>query len=611
MNSQTSADEQLQEQSYTALVYFHGIGEQKRYEEVSRLVDELERHNRKADQDNPFIATGFEFEEPRSDKLTRDVGYIRMTRKDPMGQEREYRFYDAYYANQIAGGQPSLEVFLWLLRLARRPVDILRQHWRDAVRLRRATLLGGWDRYARTADPKQPDEYRKQREVDRENLLRAHDKFRELELIGVYPKGLFRDFLKTFYEKDPFPGYLKAFFSPSSQVERDAFWWWRRFVRVQLNIILIVLTMLLTLALLLGSALGVLASARLLPLAFTLGTLIVIFLLGYGIRGFLRHYLGDLYLWTTYEETAAKNEKRRKILNTSIGYLSHVLQDETCKRVVLIGHSMGTTVAHDSILELASFNRAKKIKDSIRRDLPLYKIQQFVTFGSVIDKVHYLFETVSSPSYRYTAVIENIRGDLGTVPFSNDFDQKDKAAKLPLPNIYWINFWDQADLASSPLYTPTNRQFYQQHNYMVDNYEVVNDCPPLPSNAHSMYLKNEEVIGSIYKLCFDDTPNFQEFQQSWLSKMEGQLPRLGRGIKGLPTTARFQILVALVPWMIFLNLISVLASGPVPNLGLLIALGANIVLALAVGTRDWRLRSRRNKEAAGEAIQSTDPIPAG
>ena len=596
MKPKTSADGQSKQQPYTALVYFHGIGEQKRYEEVSRLVDELESYDREkrkykdqenpppvqTENDNPLIVTGFEFEEPRSD-LARDVGYIRVTRKDLKGEDQEYRFYDAYYANQVAGGQPSLEVFLWLLRLARRPVDILRQHWRDAARLRRATLLGGWDRYAGTTDP---------RETDRENLLKAHDKFRELELVGVYQKGSFRDFLKSFYEKDKFPGYLKALFSSSSQVERDAFWWWKRFVRVQLTSILIVLTMLLTLALLLGSALGVLASIRFLPVGLTLGVLIVIFLIGYGIRGFLRHYLGDLYLWTTYEETAAKNEKRRKILNTAIGYLSHVLQDEACERVVVIGHSMGTTVAHDTILELANLNRAQKKKDSKRVDLRLQRIQQFVTFGSVIDKVHYLFETVSSPSYRYTFVVDHIRGDLGTSPFYHDFDQKDKTEKLQLPNIHWINFWDQADLASSPLYTPTNRQFYRQYNYMVDNYEVVNNCPPLPSNAHSMYLQNREVIRSIYELCFDDANNFREFRQNLLSQKEAKLPRLGREKQGLPTTVPFQRLVALVPWMIFLNLISVIVNGPVPNLGLLIALGANLVLALIVGARDWRLRSR-------------------
>jgi hypothetical protein len=170
MNPQPSANGESKQQPYTALVYFHGIGEQKRFEEVSRLVDELESYDREkrkykgqekpqpapAENDNPLIVTGFEFEEPRSN-LERDVGYIRMTRQDLHGQDREYRFYDAYYANQVAGGQPPLEVFLWLLKLARRPVDILRQHWRDAARLRRATLLGGWDRYARTSDQNQPE----------------------------------------------------------------------------------------------------------------------------------------------------------------------------------------------------------------------------------------------------------------------------------------------------------------------------------------------------------------------------------------------------------------------------------------------------------------------
>ena len=627
MNSQPVADGQLKQQPYTALVYFHGIGEQKRYEEVSRLVDELERYDREkqkpkdegasrpgqAGRDNGLIVTGFEFEEPRSD-LTRDVGYIRMTRKDMLGQDREYRFYDAYYANQTAGGQPPLEVFLWLLKLAYNPGKILFSSWRNISRLRRATLIGAWDRYTRKGRRSEPAEKILEQEKNRQKLLDAYDTFSEIGFRGKFPKGVFRDFVKAFYdEKNKFPGYGKVIFSrsqdPLSQVVRDAFWWWWRFVRVQLNIIVIVLTMLLTLALLLGGALSVLVTAvtGLLPLGWALTLGAAILLIGHGIRGFLRHYLGDLYLWTTYQETAGKNEKRRKILDTSMGYLSHILRDDNCERVLVIGHSMGTTVAHDTILELARLNRAKKIKDSKRIDLPLHKLQQFVTFGSVIDKVHYLFETVSSPSYRYTSVVDNIRGDLGTPPFSDYFDNKDKTEKLQLPHIHWINFWDQADLASSPLYTPTNRHFYLQHNYLVDNYEVVNNCAPLPNNAHSTYLQNREVIESIYKLCFDDAYNFRGFQQNLLSNKEDKLPMLGAEKKGLPTTVSLQRLVALVPWMILLNLV---LSRTAPNLPLLIALYANLVLALVAGILDWVLRYLRNKETAGEEQRSADQVTA-
>jgi hypothetical protein len=207
-------------------------------------------------------------------------------------------------------------------------------------------------------------------------------------------------------------------------------------------------------------------------------------------------------------------------------------------------------------------------------------------------------------------VVENIRGDLGTVPFSEYFDQKDTAEKLLLPHIHWINFWDQADLASGPLYTPTNRDFKLLHNYMVDNYEVVNNCAPLPNNAHSTYLQNREVIESIYKLSFDDAYNFRDFQVKLQSNQQDTLPNLGRDKKGLPLTAPFQFLAALVPWMILLVLVSVLASGGAPNLPLLIALYTNIGLALAAGTLDWVFRHLRNKKPVGEEIHSADQVAA-
>jgi len=74
----------------------------------------------------------------------------------------------------------------------------------------------------------------------------------------------------------------------------------------------------------------------------------------------------------------------------------------------------------------------------------------------------------------------------------------------------------------------------------------------------------------------------------------------------LPTTIPFQSLATLVPWMILLKLISVIVDGPLLNLRLLIALGANIVLALAVGGMDWRLRYLRNKQTADEEVHSAD-----
>ena len=578
--------------SYTALVYFHGIGEQKRYEEVSRLVDALQRYDRRLEPRMQDVS--FEFERPRSN-LSRDVGYIHVSCADKNDKSlcADYRFYDAYYANQIAGGVRPIEVFLWLLSLSLNPLRMLKKSWREVPRLRRAILLGGWNSYAKEQDGSPTDR--------RNLLLNAYNDLGKLENHERYPRGGFQDYLK-----------LLRTSQPSSQVIKDARWWLSRFVTAQFTILFLILTLLLTLGLLMGAVLTFIVQlpTQTLPTWLTLVLGGVILLMLYGVRGFLRHYVGDLYLWTTYQETAEKNQKRRAILDHSVEFMSHVLQDKNCVRVVVIGHSMGTTVSHDAILELARRNRAVDLGETSHSKPDLNKIQHFITFGSPIDKVHYLFETESSPSYHYNYVIENIRGDLGTPPFSKRFQREDPPSEFQVPQIHWINFWDQADLASSPLYTPTNHRLDQQHNNMVDNYEVAGYCLPLPASAHSDYIRNTNVVARIYSVLIDNEYNFN----SVLNKSRGDLDvsslLIGAEEAGTWSTTVFQRLAVVLPWLILLRLIffglNMVAIGSVLSYALWINLG----LILVFGLLDWRLRYLRSKGLPEEKAQNLDQMAA-
>ena len=166
-----------------------------------------------------------------------------------------------------------------------------------------------------------------------------------------------------------------------------------------------------------------------------------------GVGTFLRNYVGDLYFWTTYQETSEKHQKREEILDRCCTYLTHVLLDKNCERVVLVGHSMGTTVAHDTILRLTHAKPQTENNGKRPRRIRLDKIQHFITLASVIDKVHYLFETVTSKSFRYTRIIDSVRKDLGEPPFSEKAGQSK-------PRIHWINFWDRADVASERVVHP-------------------------------------------------------------------------------------------------------------------------------------------------------------
>ncbi len=59
---------------HTAVIYFHGMGDQKRYEEVSRLVDALDRYDYES-ENRGFRGIDADLELPNTD-IGREVGYI-------------------------------------------------------------------------------------------------------------------------------------------------------------------------------------------------------------------------------------------------------------------------------------------------------------------------------------------------------------------------------------------------------------------------------------------------------------------------------------------------------------------------------------------------------
>jgi hypothetical protein len=565
--------------NYTALVHFHGIGEQRRYEEVSSLFDELDRYDQKA---NPLLIRdiAFEVEEPRAN-LPRPVGYIRMSYVGGQTDRQEYRFYEAYYADLIAGGVPAGDVFRWLLSLSFQPVKILYTPWRELPRLRRATLLGGWKPHTKKAGDSPDAEYRQ--------LLEAYDEFQDAKQFTEYPTGSFQEFL-AFLVKN----YSKDLVQPAKQ-------WQRRFIQVQRNILMLAITFLLTLGLLLLGTIALIwqIPAEIVP--FKLTVLLGIGILGafLGIRWFLRNYVGDLYFWTTYQETAQKNQKRRAILNHCAEYLSHVLNDKYCERVVLVGHSMGTTVAHDAILELAFRNRTLDSTGVPKKRFRLDKIKHFVTVASPIDKVYYLFETWTSKSYRYNRVVEANRGDIGTFPFS------DKNG----PRIHWINFWDRADVASSPLYTPTNRKFKPEQ--VVDNYEVAGTCFPSPVTAHSEYFKNTTVLQRLSDVFLDDRYNFVTEAKAGKKNANYLGQFIGKDARRHGFTNAFQVFVLLLPWLILIHgIFFALKPAFLSSIWSYIPFIVYLIFIPLGGYRDKHLRSRKNREP-GVNGRSEQPSSSG
>ena len=100
-----------------------------------------------------------------------------------------------------------------------------------------------------------------------------------------------------------------------------------------------------------------------------------------GLAGFLKNYLWDVQLWTTYEGTDEKYGKRKEVLQRATGTIMHVLSDERCDRVVVVGHSLGSAIAFDALLEIGRYNRARSAGNPMEGPLDLEKISHLAVHG--------------------------------------------------------------------------------------------------------------------------------------------------------------------------------------------------------------------------------------
>jgi hypothetical protein len=556
-------------QPHTSVVYFHGIGSQRRYEELSRLLDSLDRYaNWRNDPANLGIIYDIEprLEEPRA-PLVEDTSFVRVRHRRDAGGEfagGTYRFYEVYWAPIMAGGVPALQVMRWLLASLPAPVRALWTPWRLRARLRRSALQRWW-----SSQPRPPKRAFEERDLSA--LLRSYNYFEGPEARREYPRGSYRQFREYLLRADkgetPAEGgkeneAQKARARLASMTTR----WHAHYIYSELRNVFALLTLVLVIVIGAGAAaaavvlllklLGGAGVARvvgrvglanldelLTPSLKNVAAILVMIAGLAGVTKFLRDYLGDVQVWTTYEETNEKSEKRKEVLKMSAELLRHVLSDEACGRVVVVGHSLGTTIAHDALLQLGRHNRARRTESPMSGPLPLEKLDLFLTLGSPVDKVHYFFESHAGKYHRYNRVVEALRGDIGEAPF----------AKNRKPHIHWINFWDQADVISSSLETPSNKEM---GHLLVDNFHAPSFVFPSPGASHSAYFEHRRVVGVLFDAIFNGKHSFKNAPRLPPRDRPDYAAQVVGPGEGLRVTKPLQALMLLLPWLVLAAVVS-------------------------------------------------------
>lgn len=534
--------------AYTAIVYFHGMGSQRRYEETSHLVDQIDRYLGKQPRGDDQLGQlrGIKARvEPLNPKLGQPgtISYLRARLTDPPLEpdNRSIRFYEVYWAPIMAEQKSPWGVLSWIFRQPFRPLDTLNSPWRERQRLRRAVLAAMFEGEHATATPEQKQDYR--------DLLELYDDFDRED--QAFPAGSFDDFL-AFIREHP-----SVTPDAGLRLQLLARRWQSHYRHDEIRNAVLLATMALALLLigctaLLGifAALKAVLGLELLPqsaLPFAADWKSVLAIAGFlaaslGLTRFLTDYMGDVQAWATYEETDAKHMARSKVLDRSLEVLSHVLLDEACTRVAVVAHSLGTSVAHDALLALSRRNRAYNPSDPMTGMVDLSKIEHFVTMGSPIDKIEYFFESYVSNSHRYKRVVEDLRGDIGTEPFKHNTK----------PFIHWINFWDEGDPISGPLHSPASAKDFAQR---VDNIHVASYRFPVPAASHAGYFHHRTVIDCLYRVICLRAASFQTLT---LPGPKQQYPYesvyLGPGER-LGARRPFMVMALAIPWLALLAIV--------------------------------------------------------
>lgn len=461
---------------YTAVVIVHGMGNSRRYDNLSYLVDTLEMYVQAAKGRGKWLTPS-----PRRWQVNlkdRDhLYYVRATYSLNRDHFQNVRFFEAYWAPKMAGGLPALDVLKWFALQVPKALIHLRAPWRSFMRTKISVLYQLVEQGTFT------------RETARD-MAKLLDNFSRFESIGKAREGTFQQF----------QDYVHASNNSQTQLEKDIVTWeaacraadWKA-LWVSVGFIGLVLSIFICSVTLTASVISWSTAPFVDPIAFwqaeglgrTVAQVIFGLLLVSPLNSFLSDYFGDVAVWGTYDENDAKYEKRRAVLELCTEMLEVIVQDPKCERVIIAAHSLGSRVAYESLLYMNYRRLQNNGNNETALAKDLLKIKHLITYGSPIDKMHYFMESRGGFSRHYERTYNALTGDASRLPFKNN----------GRPNMLWINFHTAGDAISGPIQTPNDLLDFTPliFNVPVVNYDNIN-----MGKNHTGYFDNAAVVGWLH-----------------------------------------------------------------------------------------------------------------
>ena len=174
------------------------------------------------------------------------------------------------------------------------------------------------------------------------------------------------------------------------------------------------------------------------------------------LQSFFVNFFGDVQIYTTQDQNSDFYALREAILTTVTGTIGQAMSQRNANgersydRVVILAHSLGSSIAMDALIRLYTLKEQAKAldpNDGLVEDFT--SIRAFVTFGSSLEKTRYFFD-VQRPSISQAAL--EFQNDQYGVLFTQD------VTTLNYPNepergIYWTNLWYLEDPIANEITT--------------------------------------------------------------------------------------------------------------------------------------------------------------
>ena len=188
-------------------------------------------------------------------------------------------------------------------------------------------------------------------------------------------------------------------------------------------------------------------------------------------------YIGDIVIYTNTDMLSRHFKLRQSILRGNITFTKDILKNGDDDRVILVGHSLGSSVAYDTLnnLNLEKNSIANNNNSNDKENfLPIERIKGLVTFGSPLDKtVLYFQQRIDDGYYVHKKIIEHLHSfrlakfnKVISKNVNNELVNMASSVRY-LENIDWVNYYISEDPIGSYLrfYDDVKNKKLEDPNY--------------------------------------------------------------------------------------------------------------------------------------------------